>query len=177
MNTMNTKTKECRNIIDFYAYWKNEAIKADLDRKRHPFAVLCCNIGGDYNLATVVRCANAFLAERVYIYGRRRWDKRGAVGTYHYEHITYLTEDSDLGELDPYTWIGVDNVEGAIPIDEFSWPDKPLLCFGEEQLGLAPAIKEKCKHLIYIRQYGSVRSLNVGVAAGIAMQDWVVKNA
>jgi len=167
--------KETRNLIDFYHYWTNDAIKAALDKNRFPFAALCCNIGGDYNLATIVRCANAFLASRVFIYGRRKWDKRGAVGTYNYEHIQYIPENSPLDVFKEYTLVGVDNVEGAIPIEEFEWPTRPLMCFGEEQIGLNGKIKEMCENLVYIRQYGSVRSLNVGVAAGIAMQDYVVK--
>lgn len=179
MTEMSTKNyanpNDRRNIIDYYHYWTNEAIKADLDTKRHPFAVLCCNIGGDYNLSTIVRCCNAFLAERIFIFGRKKWDKRGAVGTYNYERITYLPEEEDLDCLKDYTWVGVDNIPSAVPVEDFSWPDRPLLCFGEEQIGLQKSVLDRCKELVYIKQYGSVRSLNVGVAAGIIMQDYTVK--
>lgn len=175
MEIATPKTEDRRNVTDYYKYWTNEAIKADLDKNRHPFTVLCCNIVGDYNVSTVVRCSNAFLAQKTYIYGNRKWDRRGAVGVQNYETIEHIPENSDFSELKKYTWVGIDNVGDATPIEDFVWPENPLLCFGEEGVGLQKVVLDQCAHRIYIKQYGSVRSLNVGVAAGIAMQDFVTK--
>ncbi len=168
---------ETRNLIDHYHYWKNEAIIADLDTKRHPFAVLLSNIGYDFNIATAIRNANAFLAERVFIYGRRQWDRRGAVGTHTYQHITHITEEQGIGHLlNDYTLVGIDNVDGAVPIQDLDWPERPLLCFGQEQIGLPQDLLDQCAAVTYIKQYGSVRSLNVGTASGIAMYEWCRAN-
>ena len=60
---------ETRNIIDHYHYWATDAIKANLDTKRGNYSIVCCNIGNDFNIATVIRNANAFLAKEVIIYG------------------------------------------------------------------------------------------------------------
>jgi tRNA G18 (ribose-2'-O)-methylase SpoU len=168
---------DTRNIIDHYWYWKQEAIKADLDSKRHNFSILCSNLYNDFNVSCVVRLSNAFLAKELYIYGRRRFDKRGTVGTHHYERLKFIPNETDLNILDNYNCVGVDNIEGATPIEDFQYPDNVLLCFGQEQVGLPPEILAKCKSTIYIKQYGSVRSLNVACAAGIVLQDWCVKNA
>jgi len=168
---------ETRNIIDHYHYWKHEAIKADLDKKRHGFNVLCSNLHNDFNIACVIRCANAFLARKVYIYGRRKYDKRGTVGAHHYEHIEFIKQPDELGALlEQLSLVAFDNVEGAAPIEDFTWPTNTLMAFGQEQVGLPPEILNRAEHKVYIRQYGSVRSLNVAVAAGIAMQDWCVKH-
>lgn len=164
-----TKSDEHRNIINYYHYWEHDAIIADLDTKRHNFAILCSNLYNDFNIGTVIRCANAFLASRVYIYGKRKFDRRGAVGTYKYEHISYIQSLEEIQDI--YTWVGIDNLDGAIPMESYEWPTNTLMCFGQEELGLPPEIIEKCKNLVYIRQYGSVRSLNVGTASGIAMFD------
>ena len=164
-----------RNVIDFFSYWKTSDILLHLDTKRHPFGVLCCNIGGDFNISTAIRNNNAFLAKEVFIYGNRRWDRRGAVGTYHYSHIKHIQTEEELDSISDYTWVGIDNIPGAVPMDEYSWPENPLMCFGEEQHGLAPEIIKRCKDIVYIRQYGSVRSLNVGTASGIAMYDFTNK--
>jgi len=164
-----------RNIINYFKYWEDEAINAHLDKHRHPFAVLCCNIGGDFNLSTVIRNNNAFLAKEVFIYGRKKWDSRGAVGTHNYSHIHYLPTEKDLDNIKDYIWIGVDNLPGAIPIESYQWPKNALMCFGEESIGLAPEILKRCQEVVYIKQYGSVRSLNVGVASGIAMYDYLQK--
>lgn len=168
--------KETRNIIDHYWYWKEEAIKADLDTKRHKFGVFCSNINYDFNIATVMRNANAFLANKVYVYGRKKWDKRGAVGTYKYLHLQHLPEGSDLSFLKQnYTFVAIDNVGPAVPMDDFEWPDNALMLFGQEQIGLPKELLDQCEHVVYIRQFGSVRSLNVGCASAIAMYDYCNK--
>jgi tRNA G18 (ribose-2'-O)-methylase SpoU len=50
-----------------------------------------------------------------------------------------------------------------------------FMAFGQEQTGLEPEMLKLCKHLVYIKQYGSVRSLNVGCASAIAMYDYCQK--
>lgn len=168
---------ETRNIIDHYWYWKQEAIKADLDKKRHPFNVLCSNLGNDFNIAGVIRSANAFLAKKVYIYGSRKFDKRGTVGTHHYEHIFPFQDEDYLNILcDEFNLVAFDNVDGAIPLPSFEWPENTLMAFGQEQIGLPQEILDRAKSVVYIPQYGSVRSLNVASAATVAMYDWCVKN-
>lgn len=169
--------KETRNIIDYYWYWKHEAIVADLDRKRNRFAVFCSNLYNDFNVASIVRNANAFLASMVYVYGRRKWDRRGSVGAHNYIHLKYLKEDFDIESLkEHYNFVAIDNIDGAEPIDNFVWPDNPLMFFGQEQVGLPKHIIKMCPNVVFIRQFGSVRSLNVACASAIAMYDFCVKN-
>lgn len=168
---------ETRNIIDYYHYWKTDAIKADLDTKRHPFAVLVSNLQNDFNIGTVVRNANAFLSKEVIVYGRKHWDRRGAVGTQNYESFSHVRTADDLDSISGYTWVAIDNIDGAVPMDSYEWPDNSLLCFGQEQIGLPGEVISRCKDIVYIQQFGSVRSLNVGCASAIAMYDWTSKNA
>ncbi len=167
-----------RNIVNFLKYWTDFEINEHLDKKRHNFAVLCCNFAGDFNLGTVIRNNNAFLAKEVFIYGNKRWDRRGALGTHHYSHIKHLPTTNHLDEIKDYTWVGVDNIDKiSVPMDSYVWPDNALLCFGEEQHGLPPEVIARCRDIVYIRQFGSVRSLNVGSASAIAMYDYTSKMA
>jgi tRNA G18 (ribose-2'-O)-methylase SpoU len=176
----NTPMKETRNIIDHYHYWKHDDIVADLDSKRHNFTVLCSNLGNDFNIATVIRNANAFLAQSVWIYGNKQYDRRGTVGTHHYTHFRHFKEEQ-LPELAKEMYgmyvVGIDNVRNAKSIDNFAWPtDKPvLMVLGQEQIGIPENLLDLCDELVYIKQYGSVRSLNVGTASGIAMYDYCSK--
>lgn len=166
--------EETRNIIDHYHYWKTEAIKADLDEKRHNFSTLICNFGNDFNIGSVIRNSNAFLGKAVYIYGRKRYDRRGTVGTHHYENLIHI---NSLDELPEGMLVAVDNVPGAEPIDDFEWPTDQhvILAFGQEQIGLREDVLSMAKSVVYVRQYGSVRSLNVACAAAITMQDYCRK--
>jgi tRNA G18 (ribose-2'-O)-methylase SpoU len=171
---------ETRNLIDHYAYWRHDAIVADLDEKRHNFSVLCCNLGNDFNIATVIRNGNAFLAKEIIIYGSKQFDRRGTVGTHKYSHIRHFAENrlDDLKEyIADHEIVAVDNVANSVPIDSFEWSTKKhtVVCFGQEQIGIPQNVLDLADHVVYIRQYGSVRSLNVGTAAGIAMYDYCRK--
>jgi len=176
---------ETRNIIDHYHYWKHDAILADLDKRRNNFTVLCCNIGNDFNIATVIRNANAFLAKEVIVFGRKQFDRRGTVGTHHYTHFKHFKEE-EYEDMVDYIYesnvrpriVAMDNCSGAVGIDNYIFPvDRHVvMVFGQEQIGIPKDILlDLCDDIVYIKQYGSVRSLNVGTASGIAMYDYCNK--
>jgi tRNA G18 (ribose-2'-O)-methylase SpoU len=176
--------KETRNIIDHFAYWRHEAILADLDTRRNNFTVLCCNLHNDFNISTVIRNANAFLSKKVIIYGSKQYDRRGTVGTHHYTRFEHLRTKDNLDEFllrnNFHRIVGIDNVENAISLPKYNWgsPKKDqeiLMIFGQEQVGIPEDILDLCDDVVYIPQYGSVRSLNVGTASGIAMYDYATK--
>ena len=174
---------ETRNIIDHYHYWKHDAILADLDAKRHNFSVLCSNLHNDFNIATVIRNANAFLAKRVILYGSKQYDRRGTVGTHNYTRFIHAKTLEDLkatlqnldDEHKGITLVGIDNIYNSYPIESYEWRKDThyVLALGQEQLGLPDEVKKMCDKYLYIKQYGSVRSLNVGTASGIAMYSLV----
>jgi 23S rRNA (guanosine2251-2'-O)-methyltransferase len=73
--------------------------------------------------------------------------------------------------------VGIDNVPDSEPIDEFQWPtDKHVvMVMGQEQVGVPIEILDICDVTLYIKQYGSVRSLNVACASSVAMYDYCTK--
>lgn len=165
-----------RNVADRYRYWRHEAIVADLDERRHPFHVAVENWTHDLNIGAVVRNANAFLAREVHVVGRRRWNRRGAMVTDRYQHVRHHPSLEDFG-----AWargaslpvLGVDNLPGAVPIEGFALPRACVLLFGQEGPGLSAAARDRCEEVLSIRQFGSTRSINAGVASGIAMYEWI----
>jgi tRNA G18 (ribose-2'-O)-methylase SpoU len=169
-----------RNVIDRYRYWRLEAIVDDLDQRRHDFAIAIENWQHDLNIGTVVRTANAFLAREVVIVGRRRWNRRGAMVTDRYQHIQHVPDIAGLVEYastQGYTIVGIDNLPGAVPIETVALPKKALLLFGQESVGLRPEAHAAASIVCSITQYGSTRSINAGVAAGIAMHTWIRQHA
>ena len=166
-----------RNVIDDYQDWSTEQIRNDLRAKAHPFAVLMEHWQGDFNISTMIRNANAFNAERVYYVGRRKFDRRGAVGTHHYVDLHHLQCIEQLvDESAGYTLVGLDNnIPDCVPLIDFEWPERPMMVFGEEGVGITPALLQHCKHRVHIKQWGSVRSMNVGTASGITMYDYTTK--
>jgi tRNA G18 (ribose-2'-O)-methylase SpoU len=169
-----------RNVVDRYRYWKTDAIVADLDARRHPFHVAIENWQHDMNIGAVVRNANAFLAAEVHIVGRRRWNRRGAMVTDRYQHVRYHATIADLaawaGER-ALPIIGVDNLPGSAPIHSATIPRACMLLFGQEGPGLSEEARGAVEQVVSIPQFGSTRSINAGVASGIAMYEWARRHA
>ena len=165
-----------RNVVDRYRYWRVEAIVADLDERRHPFHVAIENWTSDLNIGTVVRNANAFLAASVHIVGRRRWNRRGAMVTDRYQHLVHHDTIDDLvgwAADERLPLVGIDNLPGSVPLETTTLPERCVLLFGQEGPGLSPAAHAACKLVCSIAQLGSTRSINAGVASGIAMHTWL----
>jgi tRNA G18 (ribose-2'-O)-methylase SpoU len=167
-------------VVDHYRYWSRDAIVADLDIRRHPFHVAIENWQHDFNIGAVVRNANAFLAAEVHIVGRRRWNRRGAMVTDRYQHVRYH-EDTEAfaawaaGHDLPV--VGIDNLPGSQVITAADFPPDCAFLFGQEGPGLSDEAKASCKAVLHIPQFGSTRSINAGVASGIAMYEWVRRYA
>ncbi|MBW1640137.1 TrmH family RNA methyltransferase [Microbacterium resistens] len=171
---------DTRNVIDRYRYWRMEAIVADLDARRHPFHVAIENWQHDMNIGSIVRSANAFLADTVHIIGRRRWNRRGAMVTDRYQHVVHHEDVAAFAAWardERIPIIAVDNVEGALPVQEADLPARCVLLFGQEGPGLsAEAIAAASGH-VEITQYGSTRSINASAAAAVIMYEWCRRHA
>ena len=167
---------DTRNVVDRYRNWTVEAIVADLDERRHPFHVAIENFEHDMNIGSVVRSANAFLAAEVHIVGNRRWNRRGAMVTERYQHVRHHESIADFG-----AWaleaglpvIGIDNIEGSVPIETYDMPQACVLLFGQEGPGLSEEAQAMCRNMLAISQFGSTRSINAGAAAAVAMHAWI----
>lgn len=169
-----------RNVVDRYRYWRTDAIVADLDQQRHPFHVAIENWRHDLNIGTVVRNANAFGAAAVHIVGRRRWNRRGAMVTDRYQHVVHHPTIAELlawSATQELAVVGVDNVAGSVPLEATSLPERCVLLFGQEGTGLSRAARDACTMVCSITMFGSTRSINAGVASGIAMHTWVCQHA
>lgn len=73
--------------------------------------------------------------------------------------------------------IGVDNLEGSVPLETAALPEHCCLVFGSEGPGLTDAMVAGCRKLVAITQRGSTRSMNAGAAAAIAMYHWSLQHA
>jgi tRNA G18 (ribose-2'-O)-methylase SpoU len=169
-----------RNVVDAYRYWRREAIVADLDTRRHDFHVAIENFQHDLNIGTVVRTANAFGARAVHIVGRRRWNRRGAMVTDRYQQVAHHPDVAALAcfaASEGLTVVAVDNTPCSVRIETTTLPRRSLLLFGQEGPGLTTEARAAAALVVSIAQFGSTRSINAGVAAGIVMHTWVRQHA
>lgn len=171
---------DARNVVDAYRYWRRDSVAADLAGRAHTFHVAIENFGHDHNIGTVVRTANAFAAAGVHIVGRKRWNRRGAMVTdrylrvHHHGDVAALVGFADAHGL---AVVAVDNTPGAERIETVRLPRDCLLLFGQEGPGVTGEARAAAALTVSIAQFGSTRSINAGVAAGIAMHTWIRQHA
>ena len=169
-----------RNVEDRFRYWRREAIIAELDTSRHGLHVAIENLEHDANIGSVVRTANAFAVHTVHIVGRRRWNRRGAMVTDRYQRLRHHDTTAALlsfaAEHD-LTVVAVDNIPGAVRLEHTELPRHCLMIFGQEGPGITEDAKAGAAITVSIAQFGSTRSINAAVAAGIAMHTWVRQHA
>ena len=169
-----------RNVVDAYRYWRREAIKGDIDKRRHSLHIAIENFENDANIGTVVRTANAFAVDTVHIVGRRRWNRRGAMVTDRYQHLRHHESVDKLiawASEEDLTVVAIDNTPGCVPLETAELPERSLLLFGQEGPGVSAAAQDAALMTCSIAQFGSTRSINAGVAAGIAMHTWIRQHA
>ena len=168
-----------RNTVD-YIKWLSEKETADyMAERKLNYSVLIMNLLYDNNAGNIVRSANAFGALEIILYGHKKFDRRASVGAEFYSYFRHLRFVEDLealfGEYDVI--VALENTSDALPLADFKWDSKKktLMIFGQESSGIPKEILDKCASVVGIVQRGSVRSLNVAVAAGIAMNDYCTK--
>jgi len=168
-----------RNVVDRYRYWSMAAIVADLDTRRHEFHIAIENWQHDFNIGTVVRSANAFLAAEVHIVGNKRWNRRGAMVTDRYQHVRHHPDADALAEYlaayegGPVRLLGIDNLPGSEHLETMALPRRVCFLFGQEGPGLSEGARAACDGTFSIAQFGSTRSINASAAAAIAMHSWI----
>lgn len=174
---INTEANPSNNVIDIYKKWTAEEIRAGLQDSRTPLVNICMNLDHGFNVGSIIRASNCFLAKETYVVGRKRFDRRGAVGATHIErcyHADAIDEVLDILYPLGYTIFAVDNIKEYNPKNIFDAdiPMKSAFVYGSESDGLPKEVIDKCDEMIYIRQYGSIRSLNVAQCAACCMMEY-----
>lgn len=175
-----TNMEDTRNVTDEFKGWKHEDIVRMLDERGSGLEIAIENTERDFNMGTIVRSANAFGVRHIHVIGRRQWNKRGAMATDKYLHVHYFTsvnEFSQAMKARNRVIIAIDNIAESTPLSEEHLPENAVLVFGQEGPGISRELAAAAEKTIAIEQFGSTRSINVGVAAGIAMYAWLQQNA
>ena len=171
---------DTRNLVDAYKGLEVDAIVSDLDTSRSDLEIAVENLERDFNMGTIIRNANAFNVSKVHVVGRKQWNKRGAMVTDVYMHIVYhesVEAFQKAMKASKREIIAIDIIEGAQPLGKTQLPENAVLVFGAEGPGLSQEMLAIADDVIMIEQLGSTRSVNVGVASGIAIYTWVQQHS
>lgn len=168
------------NVMTDLQHLSVEELRAVAKTRQMPYAIALANITGDLNTGVIIRTACVLGAERVFIFGKKKYDRRSTVGAHHYIELQHFESDS---EMNPFAWQDAMSIirvngytpvlieQGGAPLYEFApmqLATSPCLVFGAEETGIPDTICQG--ELCYtIPQPGILRSLNVSTAASIAM--------
>lgn len=169
-------TEDTRNLQDEYKGMPNEQVFDALEQKRCSLEVAIENVEHDFNVGTIVRSANNFNVSKVHIIGRKKYNRRGAMCTDKYLEVIHWSELEDFiadqrnrgREI-----VAIENhTERVQPLSKKIFQPRTTLLFGSEGNGLTEEAITAADDVREIESFGSTRSVNVGVAAGIAMYEW-----
>lgn len=168
--------EDTRNLIDEYKGLSNEEVIARLARKRSELEIAIENVSHDFNAGTIVRNANNFNASRVHIIGKKKYNRRGAMCTDKYLEIIYWDAIDDFvadQRARGREIVAIENnVPEVKPLEVKKFVQNTTLLFGGESNGITKELLNRCDDIREISSFGSTRSVNVGVASGIAMYEW-----
>lgn len=172
--------EDTRNLIDEYKGMTNEQVFDELSKKRNNLEVAIENVSHDFNMGTIVRNANSFNVQKVHIIGKKKYNRRGAMCTdkyleiYHWDSLEdFLKDQRSRGR----EVVAIENnTERAKQLHEKKFKKETTLIFGSESNGLTQEMLQVADDVRFIESFGSTRSVNVGVAAGIAMYEWTRQN-
>ena len=168
------------HVKDEFRGLSNDEVRTAASQRHLPFAVAIPNVSSmDLNPGGIIRTACALGAQCVFLFGKRKYDRRPTIGTHHYIDVLTFAGDDDVDEIDwafvlqtvrlhDYTPIVIE--QGGSPLHQFdpSFGAPVCLILGAELLPIPRTIcdAERCYS---IPQPGVGRSLNTAVAASIAM--------
>ena len=144
------------------------------ERKVLPISVYLEDIRSPFNVGSIFRSAESFCFKEVLLSPdtptpAQARAKRSAMGTDAIMEWHTLPKEELAGK--PVFALET----GGTPIDEFNFPNEGIMILGSEETGVSDelmVLARKSLGVVSIPIYGIKRSVNVGVAFGIAAQAW-----
>ena len=148
-----------------------------------PFAFMAYNLHGDVNIGMMIRTSVILGASDFYLVGKRKYDRRTDVGSKNYIRL-HRVKEVGKAFFEEQKLLPIALEQGGQALEEFSFknylptnlPQGWKVCFiaGSESYGIpASFLKEIGAPILTIAQYGVVRSLNVSIASGILMYEYM----
>jgi tRNA G18 (ribose-2'-O)-methylase SpoU len=150
--------------------------------ERHPVSLLLYNIRSLYNVGSIFRTADAGLAQKLMLVGytprppRKEIAKTalGAVDSVPWEYYHTIADALQVARRSGMKIFALELASQSRRIETLSLNEFPLcLVLGNEITGVDDDVLLQCDGAIELPMYGVKHSLNVSVAAGIALYDAV----
>lgn len=178
------------NVHDQFKHLDVPELREICNEERSPFVLAAINVTGDMNMGSIIRTACLFGAQKVIVFGRKKFDRRGLVGSQNYidvEFVPCLNDDLSIDDemvvakLDEANYQIIMIEQNGHQMGTFNWnylicgKMTPLFMVGNENRGIPDNVinamfdKFKLTQIVSIPQRGVIRSHNVSVATGIVL--------
>ena len=159
--------------------FSKEEIRETLNEIRHPFDIAVYHSQNGFNFGAIVRIGHGFLCRKLWRVDMDKYYKRATMGTHKWENIEKVTLDEFFEKIGDRPIVAFErrpDIESQ-DIRFFEYPENPVLFFGSEKSGVPDEVIERAHSVVTIPMFGIHNDFNQAVAAGIAMYDWISKNA
>lgn len=144
--------------------------------QRH-IVVLAHNIRSLWNVGSLFRTADSFAIEKIYLTGYtaappRREISKTALGAEEYVPWEKAEDPAKVIatlKKQGFTIVALEQARGAVDLNEYEPPSQVCLIVGHEVTGVPKELLKLCDAIVHIPMHGKKESLNVAVAAGIAL--------
>lgn len=146
-----------------------------------PIVLVCDQVNSPANIGSIFRIADSFGVNHIYFCGeniRIMSNRMFRTSRSTHKHISYSQPEKTADTIkelaeDGYHLFALEITENSIPIDSyhFDTTQKVALIIGDENLGISDTILGKVTKSLHIPMFGINSSMNVAMAAGIALYE------
>jgi tRNA G18 (ribose-2'-O)-methylase SpoU len=162
---------------------KRKSVSEFRQSEKIPVIAVLENIRSMHNVGSVFRTADAFLIQSLYLCGytpqppHRDIHKTALGSTETVEWLYFPSAPEAVQRLKEtgYRIWGIEQVESSVMLNELDIDinEKVAVVFGNEVEGISNEVLKLCDGCIEIPQLGMKHSLNISVAAGIVLWEFV----
>ncbi len=168
--------------LEFEEEGRNAAYRSHITDNPFPLFLVLDEITDPRNLGALFRLADAARLSGIYLVSTTPIElpasaKRASRSTWNQIPFQTLSDirilENQLGDLD---WIALERTTQSKPF----WNQLPVgpaaLILGNEQHGVSQPLLDRCTSSIHLPMFGWNTSMNVAMAAGIAVYEWLRLN-
>ena len=155
------------------------------EQEKLPLVLLLDNVRSLHNVGSAFRTADAFAVAKIYLCGitgtppNKEINKTalGATESVAWEHVSSTAEVTRQLKATGYQILAVEQADRSVSLADFSPTSgqKYALVFGNEVFGVEDEVMQLADTVLEIPQFGTKHSLNISVAVGVVVWDFLSK--